>query len=559
MVKNINRLLKWKASTKNMIDICSLFGFKEVDIFRYYLLRDRRVVFDHDDDDTNDEYQFHYKTIIDENGEEKVVADNDKNYELKFVRVPVEDKADDYLKDKTAYEDYDIITNQDDFWDGGLEHNDVKSAILDQEFSWTRTKYISIDTMYELAEMSFDLPYFINMLVDDWLKEDFLYVKVPSIKNNHQFRVADLFVYMMAVSHIYNGFEDNIMDSRGKILSILGFNFHIDLHALAEDIYTHTSPATTVEEMKTDYFIIPENQITNFDYLLEIFTTNKEIWRTVCSGMFHADNKRIYDAYKKVYESCYIQEYTTTFFKLQNGETATTYTEFLRERDYVLYESIQDLKSIVDETSLRKTIANTLIDILSVLDDYMDSDEFKYVFSKFPAISGDFVRTYMLKVVNFFKSYKVHLLDISTVYKAFDKRENSIKVYEDWILKVKTNPTDYVHLIEEITADIDLYKQDKVKLLEKVYFDIERWEFKDFDDKFIFAIKQEIAAIINEFIFDDSVIITDHGKEFPFAEIEYTHESDDKAYWIESVDPESQIELKNKYNIFEKIKIYYED
>lgn len=559
MVKNINTLLKWKASTKNMIDICSLFGFKEIDIFRYYLLRDRRVVPDYDDDDTNDEYQFHYKTIIDENGEEKVVADNDKNYELKFVRVPIDEPADDYLKDKTAYEDYDIITNQDTFWDGHSEHEDIKSAILDQEFSWTRTKYISIDTMYELSEMSFDLPYFINMLVDDWLKEDFLYVKVPAIKNNHQFRVADLFVYMMAVAHLYNGFEDTIMDSRGKILSILGFNFHTDLHALAEDIYAHTCPATTTKEMKTDYFIIPENQITNFDYLLEIFTTNKEIWKTVCEGMFHADNKRIYDAYKKVYESCYIQEYTTTFFKLQNGETATTYTEFLKERDYVLYESIQDLKSIVDDTTLRKTIANTLIDILSVLDDYMDSEEFKYVFSKFPAISGDFVRQYMLKVVNFFKSYKVHLLDISTVYKAFDKRENSIKIYEDWIVKVKTNPTDYVQLIEEITGDIDLYKQDKVKLLEKIYFDIERWEFKDFDDKFIFDIKQQISALINEFNFDDSIIIVDHGKEFPFAEIEYAHELDDKAYWIESADIESQIGANTKYNIFDKIKIYYED
>lgn len=559
MVKNINTLLKWKASTKNMIDICSLFGFDEVDIFRYYLLRDRRLVADYDDDDTNDEYQFNYKTIIDENGEEKVVPDNDKNYELKFVRVPVDEKADDYLKDKTAYEDYDIITNQDTFWDGFSRHEDIKSEILDQEFSWTRTKYISVDTMYELAEMSFDLPYFINMLVDDWLKEDFLYVKIPTIKNNHQFRVADLFVYMMAVTYVYHGFEDNIMDSRGKILSILGFNFHADLHALAEDIYANTCPATTVEEMKTDYFIIPENQITNFDYLLNIFTTNKEIWKTVCDGMFHADNKRIYDAYKKVYDSCYIQEYTTTFFKLQNGETATTYTEFLKERDYVLYESIQDLKSIVDETSLRKSIANILIDILSVLDDYMDSDEFKYVFSKFPAISGDYVRTYMLKIVNFFKSYKVHLLDISTVYKAFDKRENSIKIYEDWILKVKTNPTDYVHLIEELTADINLYKKDKVKLLEKIYFDIERWEFRDLSDEFIFDAKQQISALIDEFTLDDSVIITDTEKESLFHEIEYTYESDDKAYWIDSADIDNDISVNTKYDIFEKIKIYYED
>ena len=47
-----------------MIDICSLFGFDEVEIFRYYLLKDRRLMPDMDNDKTNDHYQFHYKTIV---------------------------------------------------------------------------------------------------------------------------------------------------------------------------------------------------------------------------------------------------------------------------------------------------------------------------------------------------------------------------------------------------------------------------------------------------------------------------------------------------------------
>lgn len=557
MVKNINTLLKWKASTKNMIDICSLFGFDEIEIFRYYLLRDRRVKLDGDYDQKNDDYQFHYKTITDENGEEKVVPDNDKNYELKFVRAPIDEKADDYLKDKINYEDYDIITNQDEFWDGKSEHKDVKSAILDQEFSWVRTKYISIDTMYDLSQMCFDLPYFIGMLVDDWLKEDYLYVKVPTIKNNHQFRVNDLFVYMMSITHLYHGFEDLIMVEPSKVLSILGFNFHVDMHELAMDIWDNSY--MDVNEMGVDYFSIPNVQITTFDHLLRVFTKNKEIWNTTCKGMFHADNKRIYDSYKKVYDSCYITNYTTTFFKLQNGETAKTYTEFLKERDYVLYESIMDLKSYVDETALHKAISDIIIEIVYVLDEYMDSDEFKYVFSKFPAVSGDYVRTYMLKVVNFFKSYKVHLLDISTVYKAFDKRENSIKVYEDWILNVKKTADDYCHLIEEITADVNIHKTDKIHLLEKIYFDIERWEFKDLKDKFEFDLKYQINSLINELTYDDAVMIKDHYKGLPFAGIEYTYDKNDYSIVIESIDPSIDITLKNKYNIFDRIKIEYED
>jgi len=117
-----------------------------------------------------------------------------------------------------------------------------------------------------------------------------------------------------------------------------------------------------------------------------------------------------------------------------------------------------------------------------------------------------------------------------------------------------------VHIIEEITANINLHKQDKVKLLEKVWFDVERWEFKDFDDKFIFDIKQQIQAMMNELILSDSVPVKDYYmEEYPFAEIEYTFEKGDKTYMIESMDPETESTLSEKYNIFDRIKFIYED
>ena len=163
----------------------------------------------------------------------------------------------------------------------------------------------------------------------------------------------------------------------------------------------------------------------------------------------------------------------------------------------------------------------------------------------------------MLKVVNFFKSYKVHLLNISTVYKAFDKGTNAFKVYDDWITEVKKEPGDYSQIIEEITADISLNKSDKVKLLEKMYFDIERWEFRDYDE--IIAIKDKIAAILNEMTYSDSINVIDHYKGFPFAGIEYEYEKDDKASMIESIDPKCEKTIWSKYNILDRIKISYED
>ena len=43
MVKNIHTLLKYKSSARCMVEICSLFGFDNVKVFKYYLLKDRNV------------------------------------------------------------------------------------------------------------------------------------------------------------------------------------------------------------------------------------------------------------------------------------------------------------------------------------------------------------------------------------------------------------------------------------------------------------------------------------------------------------------------------------
>ena len=39
MIKNVHTLLKYKSSNRNIVDICSLFGFPDINVFTYYLLK----------------------------------------------------------------------------------------------------------------------------------------------------------------------------------------------------------------------------------------------------------------------------------------------------------------------------------------------------------------------------------------------------------------------------------------------------------------------------------------------------------------------------------------
>ena len=43
MIKNVNTLLKYKSTNRNIVDICSLFGFPDIGVFTYYLLKTKKI------------------------------------------------------------------------------------------------------------------------------------------------------------------------------------------------------------------------------------------------------------------------------------------------------------------------------------------------------------------------------------------------------------------------------------------------------------------------------------------------------------------------------------
>lgn len=307
MLKNLNILIKFKSSTKNMIDICSLFGFNDVRVFGYYLFKQRNIdihtgeyLFEENNDVTYDLNEFyvmdengelqdyngvrfsklldyrHYDedkytkliTIEDENGnsiskriiredvdvyiKDKAANDyihikdvdyfhkikaNTEAAELKFIKVPIDDELTKYKNDPDYTIPYDEIVYQDegDTWDGGEDHDKLYRDLLDYEFNAVKTKYISVETVTELTELSFQVSYFYNMLFDNIYNEDALTVEIPHIKIGRKFRFMDIVCYLFALMYLYNDLEDNIMYSPTQILYVKGYNFNSDLNEVLQD------------------------------------------------------------------------------------------------------------------------------------------------------------------------------------------------------------------------------------------------------------------------------------------------------------------------------------
>ena len=84
----------------------------------------------------------------------------------------------------------------------------------------------------------------------------------------------------------------------------------------------------------------------------------------------------------------------------------------------------------LDPDAMHKQVADNIVEVTYAIDDCVDTYSYGYLYSYFPAVSASYIQQYIIKIINFFKSWKVHLLGINTVYKFDDKLENTVRALE---------------------------------------------------------------------------------------------------------------------------------
>lgn len=469
MVKNLHTLIKYKSTPKCMVDICSLFGFENITIFKYYLFKSRKY------DRANDSYSF--------------TGDPEEDFEIKFVKIPIDEPMEDYIRNSTYHYDYDDITEQDPTWDGGLEHDDVKKQHLEASYNYTRTKYLSVDAMYDLAKVTTQQCYFFNMLYDNVKLETEINLSVPYISPSHKFNIVDIFVFLHCIACQYYGRKDLLLDTQSKILTVNGFNFKADLAIIAADL---EQMGYTLEAKEMfEKFRIPTDSIPNLTQLMNLFVNNMDVRDVLVAGMRNADNLRVYNTYKYLYDSLMTMELTMEYF--QNPETEefyrdsegdATYLEWLKHKDPILYYKLVEIDNIDDEENKTQLIANIIDNVVYVLEQYIDTEEFSGLFHNLPVVSVEAVKEYIRTVIDFYKSYKVHFLGVNTIYVFDDRNEGWVRIIDWMIFNRYFEKDEIVPIIERIfKMKVDMTKKDKIEILEKVYLDVRTWVYHNFIEK----------------------------------------------------------------------------
>jgi hypothetical protein len=475
MIKNLHTLIKYKSTYKCMVDICSLFGFDNISIFKYYLLKQRNI---------GDDGKYVYATK--ENGEE----DLEKEYTLKFIKMPMNDDINEHIRLGNSYIDYDELTLMDASWDGGLDHNLVKNNILKENFNIIRTKYMSIDTSVDMAKTSMQQTYILNMLYNDIRDSkgnsllSNLSFKIPYIDQNAKFKLADALTALTALSYIYRDFEDIILTSPTQVLYVNGFNFNADIGALMSDIKSRGLSTSTNDKPSLNHaisqlkaFQIPEGSVLSINDFLSIYKNNIAIREELAEGMRLADSKDLYDVYNNLYNALMITQLTLNLYKDENGDFYKdangdiTYTAYLEQNDPLLYAAIIKGKEITDTDSRKQYISNLIDSIVYAVESYLDTDEFNSIFNNLPTVNSDSVKQYMLTVLNFYKSYKVDFVTGSnTVYTMDDMIDSYIQLIDKIFMSRNFTRLDNI-TISDLYSSVKISKsmKDNISMVDRLY------------------------------------------------------------------------------------------
>ena len=132
-------------------------------------------------------------------------------YDLEFVKTPIGETYDDYIKDAIYREDYDTVTNQDKYWDGEDVHYYVKNNHYMKDFTIEGTKYMALEYNVSIDAYNYQKEYYLGLLFNGSIDMEDIHIAVPSIADK-EFTLINLVIFIYCCNGIYLDRELHIKD-----------------------------------------------------------------------------------------------------------------------------------------------------------------------------------------------------------------------------------------------------------------------------------------------------------------------------------------------------------
>lgn len=435
IVKNINKLIGYKGSSQVFFDLFDIFD-TDMNIYAYYLTKVHRF-------DENGNPEFNLKT--DDNGE--VVYDKNgnpvlasSNYDIAFARGEIYEDPSLSVADPINKSEYYTIIGQDSYW---VEDTNVRNVINDASFNFNETKYIGVQTTFDLLKITYENAYLFKMIMDNKSITDRLILQWPDLEIEASF--YDIFIYLAAIVCEFHGYEGNISSNLPYTAAVLGYDFKKSA-TIIKDYIENNSYLRSNTELREK---IRSMNITNVNSVNSTFSNMKDIESMLVDGYVNATSKEEFEAYRNLYNTLMTSQIIDEVYTLSDGTLASSFSELLKSQSPDLYARYLGVAE--------GDIESELTVIIDKLEDNLIS--LKYAPHSLGIESSSLIEN-LFRILSFFKSAKAEIIGYNVIYKITGRGINFFRFMDKLI-------SGHVHTITEgnITIiDFILHLKNLLKL-----------------------------------------------------------------------------------------------
>lgn len=420
IVKLMNRLLMYKGGNQVFFDLCDLFDYSDLQIYKYYLVRNQKF-----DDNLRPVFKYTPTGEIDYQG----------TYDVFFAKGIIGGDPFNDITNPDNRLDYNPITYADPYW---INDEHLLQKIYQTEYNYTETKYIGLQMVFSMTKFLFESGYFMKMIMDNRYKVSM--IGVSHGKLGEDIDLFTLVVYIHAIIYQKLGYAGNIPTSVDAVGRVIGFNFADDIDLLIKDI--ENNPYIPAADGSTILSLLRKMNITDIESCSAVYKNIKQLYNVIENGMLSCKDPDVYYAYKHLYQILLTTEVQEEIFRMSDGSRAHSFMELLEDINMALALRVQAMTG--DE--LVQELQYSLIALEKA------GDELKYIQS-YGGVSGEVISQYLYQLIRVFKSAKVDLVDFKMIYVVDGRCTNMLKLMTRLRLLCRdtTLPGTYLQLVDDIT------------------------------------------------------------------------------------------------------------
>lgn len=448
LVRNINKLLRYKSTNRVLQDVCSLLGYEQLNLVQHYLVKKHIL-------DVNGNPVFYTKQVEDPKTHEMIeVPDYRRMYEIYFQTVDINEKNLALaFTNATAQRQYiDVVTSDPYWWD---EDDELLNKLYEEDFNFIETKYLSINVMHRLSKMIFEVIHFMRMIIDKKSQTQYITMSLPKLFGGEEMSIFKVITFVAAAMSKKNHMAGDIVNNVTKTMSVLGFNFKQDFEKIRKMI--NDNPHYDKNLLK---YISNLNVSKPLD-LNRLYSNVREMSAAIRQTLADTQDLDQYRAYQKLYKALLICENTNSMYKMSNGELAGTYLEWLQSEAPFMAKYIED----ATEEQLNEAIEHSIYRVMVMV------TELRYL--NIISEENDAMIGALMTLLRFFKSYTTDFTSFDILYVLDDRGNQMIKtlgdihaIQKDLELRQHEFMRDSIHMIKGT-----IRRRDKMNLhdIGKVY------------------------------------------------------------------------------------------